>query len=188
MNLTHFFAIQIKNTYNLILLSFKVPSESFFSQEFPNRSYFLSHLALENRKLSLKLSTYRYSVGPPVQATYRQIKQRLCKYGIDNERIICVLWTFSITNWQSNPILQGQVRAKKKIGKKNLPRTVWREKGQKSNVLCHHGCLQCRRKLRKHLAAFGHRLIFYIFLLHIFHFNLTFTINVIFKRQFFVAF
>ena len=33
-NLTHFFDIQFKNTFNLILLSFKVPSERFFHKNF----------------------------------------------------------------------------------------------------------------------------------------------------------
>jgi hypothetical protein len=43
-NLTHFFDIQFKNTSNLIFQGFKVPSERFFSQEFQNRSYFLTYV------------------------------------------------------------------------------------------------------------------------------------------------
>ena len=59
-NLTHFFDLQFRNTFNLIFLDFKVPSESFFSQEFQNRSYFLTYLVLKNRKLSPKLSAYQW--------------------------------------------------------------------------------------------------------------------------------
>jgi hypothetical protein len=33
-NLTHFFDIQFKNTFNLIFLDFKVPSERFFNKDF----------------------------------------------------------------------------------------------------------------------------------------------------------
>ena len=42
-NLTDFFDVHVKNTSNLIFLGFKVPSESFFSQEFQNRTYFLTY-------------------------------------------------------------------------------------------------------------------------------------------------
>ena len=38
-----FLKIQFKNPSNLILLGFKMSSESFFSQEFQNRAYFLTY-------------------------------------------------------------------------------------------------------------------------------------------------
>ena len=55
-----FFKIQFKNTSNLILLGFKMSSESFFLQIFQNRSYFLKYVDLRIAKLGPKLSTYRW--------------------------------------------------------------------------------------------------------------------------------
>ena len=49
-NLTPFFDIHFKNTSNLILLDFKMPSESFFSQEFQISGYFLTYVVLELEK------------------------------------------------------------------------------------------------------------------------------------------
>ena len=63
-----FFDIQFKDTLNLIFLGFKVPSEEFFLQEFPNRSYFLKYVVLGIAKLSSKLSTYRWDLGHSVKS------------------------------------------------------------------------------------------------------------------------
>ena len=46
---------QLKNTSNLIFLGFKVPSESFFPQD-----YFLTYMVLKNRKMSSNVFPYRW--------------------------------------------------------------------------------------------------------------------------------
>ena len=55
-----FLEIQFKNTSNLILLSFKVPSKIFFYKIFINRTYFFKNVVLRIAKLSWKLSTYQW--------------------------------------------------------------------------------------------------------------------------------
>ena len=58
-NLTHFFDIQFKNTFNLIFPRFQGVIWKMFSQEIQNRSYFWEYEVSRFSKLSPKLSTYR---------------------------------------------------------------------------------------------------------------------------------
>ena len=59
-NLTTFFDIQFKSTFDFNFPIFKVPSERFFSQGFQNRSHFLKYVVLKISKFSPKLSTFQW--------------------------------------------------------------------------------------------------------------------------------
>ena len=85
-----FFVIQINNNSNLIFPGFKVPSESFFSQQFQNRSYFLTHVVFKICKIESEL--VNIMMGHPVSAIqYRQLirQQKLFIFQFVHHTFIC---------------------------------------------------------------------------------------------------